>query len=154
MTVSLDSNETDIFSGCGNGTLTLAICQDPQIYNPNTDIGLNVCINDDDLEAISLDIFQSSTGKPYEGVDNILVGRNRNRKLFQESFPAYPMLSKINYMYEDALFNPQEVKTLREECIQLKTITTNSKADLAFRKLIYACDKAIEVGFYLDLSCD
>ena len=71
----------DIFGGCGNGVLDLSLAKNPDVYNPDTDYGLKICINDDDLEAISLSIFHLSTRKPYESEENILKSRNENRKL-------------------------------------------------------------------------
>jgi uncharacterized membrane protein len=99
----------DIFSGCGNGTLTLSLAKNPDDYDAKTDRWLYVCINDDDLEAISLMIFEVETGKPYIDAEHILKKRNDDRELFRRLFPAYPMLGRINYIFEDMVFTPEEV---------------------------------------------
>lgn len=62
----------------------------------------------------------------------------RNRRLFQQSIPNYPMLGRIFDMYEDYVFTPEEVERLREECLRVKSFTSNPAADLGLRKLIYA----------------
>lgn len=144
----------DIFIGCGNGVLDLSLAKDPNKYNENTDRRLKVCINDDDLEAVSLAVFSAESGKPYDDAEHILKKRNDNRNLFQKLFPAYPMLGRINYIYEDVIFNPEEVKKLREECLKLQTSKSDSAAGLGLRKLIYACDEALKENFYLIFSAD
>jgi hypothetical protein len=164
MLTNLESNQTDIFCGCNNASLQVVILYNrsdlQEVSYGNSwdknkgDRSVDVCINEEDLEAISLNIFLISTGKLYKGKDNILVGRNRNRESFQQSFPEYPMLGRINYVYGgDVFFNPEEVKKLREECLRIKLIL-NSATDLALRKLIYSCDKAIEVGLSLGFLCN
>ncbi len=151
MTDKLESTEADIFTGCGNGTLPAGVYQDPDNYNPSTDFETGVCINDGDLEDIYLHLFHLSTGKPYEGKDPItwdLCGESK------PSFPDFPLLNRMDDMYKDFFYNPDEVVRLREECIKVISITPSNVSDLAFRKLIYVCDKAIEVDFHLAFYCD
>ena len=143
--------ETDIFSGCGNGTLLLIACQDPDNFHPDKDFNTKICINDGDLEDIYLHMFHLTEGKPYKEKDPIHWKLNGESKLL---FPEFPMLNRIDFMYSDFIYNPEEVKKLREESIKIKSITSSEVSDLAFRKLIYACDKTLEVGLYLLLSCD
>jgi len=64
------------------------------------------------------------------------------------------MLGRINYIFEDYVFTPEEVEKLREECLKLTSDTSNLEADLALRKLIYACDEALKDNFYLEFTCD
>jgi hypothetical protein len=159
MTELPKTNESDIFSGCGNGVLDISISRGIAENNNDWDTSrgdrwLNVCINDDDLEAISLEIFRLVTGKPYNGKENILKLRNDDRQWFARTFPEFPMLGRINYIYEDAYFNAEEVQGLREECVKIKSSATNPSADLGLRKLIYSCDEAIKFGFCLGMWCD
>lgn len=159
MEVESEADDADIFSGCGNGVLDVSISREIVENNDSWDASkgdrwLDVCLNDHDLETISLVIFRVATGKAYNGSDNILKLRNFDRQLFATIAPEFPMLDRINYIYADAYFTAEEVKSLREECLKLKLITKDFVADLVFRKLLYSCDEAIKVGFCLGLWCD
>lgn len=154
LTIMKGKSETygaDIF-GSGNGTLHIAIM--PDFGNWKDGCELNVCLDDKDLEAISLEAFRIVTGKPYSGEDNIMKLRNDSRQWFAETVPEFPMLSRINYIFEDVFFNAEEVKQLRNECVEIRSVTTNLAADLGLRKLLYSCDEALKVNYCLELSCD
>ncbi|MGI8495588.1 MAG: hypothetical protein ACR2L1_09800 [Pyrinomonadaceae bacterium] len=157
MEVESEANDSDIFSGCGNGVLDVSISRGITADSWDASRGdrwIDICLDDEDLEAISLVIFRVATGKPYNGDDNILKLRNYDRQLFARIAPEFPMLGRINYIYADAYFTAEEVKNLRDECVRLKLATKDSAADLGLRKLIYSCDEAIKVGFCLGLCCD
>ncbi|CAA9421754.1 MAG: hypothetical protein AVDCRST_MAG74-3293 [uncultured Pyrinomonadaceae bacterium] len=64
------------------------------------------------------------------------------------------MLGRINYIFDDYIFTPDEVGKLREECLQLKAAKPDSAADLPLRKLIHACDEALKENSYLMFSAD
>ncbi|MDQ3747462.1 MAG: hypothetical protein M3367_00385 [Acidobacteriota bacterium] len=146
----------DIFGGCGNGVLDLSIAKDPKNWgqNPN-DHHLKVCINYDDLDSIH-DVFAPGIIKSenYERGVNYQKVVEENRNIFQKFALKYPMLGRIEDMYEDYFFTPDEVEKLREECVQLKAAKPDSAADLALRKLIYACDEALKENSYLMFSGD
>lgn len=153
------TNQSDVFGDCGNGTLGITISREIAENNDNWDGSrgdrwLDVCINDDDLEAIWLEIFLLVTGKSYDGEENILWLRINDQQWFAKTLPEFPMLGRINNTWEDAYFNAEEVMLLREECIKIESTTGNPSADLGLRKLIYSCDEAIKVGFCLGLWCD
>ncbi|MDQ3063313.1 MAG: hypothetical protein M3R14_10730 [Acidobacteriota bacterium] len=146
----------DIFGGCGNGLFDLSIAKDPKNWgqNPN-DHHLKICITYDDLDSIH-DVFAPGIIKSENserGVNHEKVVEE-NRNILQKFALKYPMLGKIEDMYEDYFFTPDEVKKLREECLQLKAAEPDSVADLALRKLIYACDEALKVNSYLMFSSD
>ncbi len=146
----------DIFGGCGNGVLDLSIAEDPKNWgqNPN-DYHLKVCINYDDLDSIH-DVFAPGIIKSenYERGVNYQKVVEENRNILQKFALKYPMLGRIEDMYEDYVFTPDEVEKLREECLLLKAAETDSTADLALRKLIYACDEALKENSYLMFSSD
>jgi len=146
----------DIFYGCGNGVLDLSIAIDPKNWgqNPN-DHHLKICITYDDLDSIH-DVFAPGIIKSenYERGVNYEKVVEENRNILQKFVLKYPMLGRIEDMYEDYVFTPDEVGKLREECLQLKTAKPNSTADLALRKLIYACDEALKENSYLMFSGD
>ena len=64
------------------------------------------------------------------------------------------MLGRIESIYDECLFLPDEVTELRGECLKLKSETTQPEAVKALRKLIYACDEATKRGFSLMMSGD
>jgi hypothetical protein len=152
-----EAENADIFSGCGNGTLDAAIQHDPGMYGENWDESkgdrwLKVCINDEDLHYIRLDIYHFAIGKPAELEGDFIKPRTDDE--VQKITAEFPLLNRIEWMYADALYNAVEVNQLREEGIKLKSFTTNQSADLGLRKLIYCCDEALKVGLSLGLWCD
>jgi hypothetical protein len=80
--------------------------------------------------------------------------QERNRKMFQQSIPDYPMLARIFDMYEDYIYIPEEVIELRNECFHLKTKMTEPNAIKALRKLIYACTEVSKTRCNLMFVCD
>src|ERR1043165_28972 len=150
-----ETDETDIFSGCGNGTLDIAVVQNPDSWNEGAgDRYIGVCFNDGDWGSIFRDVLHCSEGQPYVQGEDINEYGERNRRLFQQSIPDYPMLSRIFDMYEDYVFTPEEVEMLREECLKEKSFAATAAADLGLRKLIYACHEASKEGRSLMFVCD
>ena len=156
MGIELEAKDADIFSGCGNGTLDVAIQHKLDEYGKSWDENkgdrwLHICINDEDLVSISTEMFHFVVGRlpkiePY-------VYRNWEDSATQ-IISAFPMLNRIEEMYADALYYADEVDTLREECVKLKLFTTDKAADLGLRKLIYCCDEALKAGLSIGLWCD
>lgn len=145
----------DIFNGCGNGTLTVSLSKNPENYEAETDRGLKVCINYEDLDAIHDVVIPNRTKyEEYKESENYKKIEEENRKLFQKFALKYPMISRIDDMYKDYVFTPQEIVKLREECLTIKSIAVHPSADLALRKLIYACEEALKGEFYLEFSGD
>ncbi len=145
----------DIFSGCGNGTLTLSLAEDPNNYNENTDRGLKICINDEDLAAVQdavvsgrIDYRNLQSNQEHQKADE------RNREVFQKFASLYPMLGRIDDLYQDYVFAPGEIHKLREECLKLQNAKPSAAADLALRKFIYACDEASKDNFHLMFLSD
>jgi len=153
----------DIFSGCGNSTLTMFLAKNPNEYNADTDRGLKVCINYDDLESI-YDIIAPSRvryesykeGEDYRKFEerNKKIFEEKNKEIFEQAVSKFPMLGRINNIYADYIFNPEEVKMLRQECLSVKKAKISAAGDLTLRKLIYACDEALKENFYLMFSGD
>lgn len=146
----------DIFDGCGNGTLDLSVAKDPNNWGRNPDDHhLKVCINYNDLDSIH-EVFAPGIIKleNYKEGANYQKAIEQNRDILQKFSLKYPMLARIEDMYEDYIFNPEEVKQLREECLKMQTTKPDSAADLALRKLIYACDEALKENSYLMFSGD
>lgn len=146
---------SDIFSGCGNGVLDLSLAKNPDKYDSTTDRALKICINYEDLFAIQdavvsgrIDYQNIHHNEEYEKADE------NNRKVFQKFASLYPMLARINDMYQDYVFTPDEIQKLREECLKLQSAKQNAAADLALRKLIYSCEEALKDNSYLMFSSD
>jgi len=145
----------DIYRGCGNGILDLSLAKNPDEYDPKTDRALKICINDDDLFAIQdavvpgrIDYQNLQNNADYEKASE------NNQRIFRKFALLYPMLGRIDDMYKDYVFTPDEIQTLRAECLKLKSANQNAAADLALRKFIYAVDEAFKNNSFLVLSSD
>jgi hypothetical protein len=156
MHIESEPKDSDIFSGCGNGTLDIDISHDLDASGKTWDESkgarhLHVCINDDDLVSVASEMFHFVIGKPAE--IEPYVYKNWGDSATQ-IIAVFPMLNRIDEMYADALYYANEVTMLREECVKLKSFTTDKAADLGLRKLIYSCDEALKAGLCLGLWCD
>ncbi len=146
----------DIFGGCGNGVLDLSVAKNPQKWGQDVaDRQLKVCINFVDVESIH-DVVAPNRVKfcEYKEGEDYQKFVENNRKILEQAFFEYPMLGKIDDMYADFVFNSEEAKKLRVECLKLQATKLNTAADLALRKLIYACDEALKENSYLIFSGD
>ena len=110
MTVAVETPASDIFEGCGNGTLHIYVARVPGIWNANVgDRHIPVCVNEHDWQAIFFKRLHSAEREPYVRGEDTNEWRERNRRLFAASIPEYPMLGRIFDMYEDYTFSPDEL---------------------------------------------
>lgn len=63
-----------------------------------------------------------------------------------EEIPDFPLLSRIRGPFHDAVFEADEVNVLRQECLQVRTKTSNPLALEGLRKLLLICDRAQSLG--------
>jgi hypothetical protein len=73
---------------------------------------------------------------------------------FDEEISGYPMLSRINGIYWDAVFERDEVEFLRQECLQVRSSTSNATALKGLEKLVKICDWAQRLNLSIFLMCD
>jgi len=73
---------------------------------------------------------------------------------FDEDIPDYPMLSRINGMLHDAVFESTEVGALRTECLRVQSQTTNERALSGIDKLLRICDWALHLDLSIYLMCN
>lgn len=147
--------EPDMFEGCGNGTLHIAVVHDPAQWSEDAgDRDIRICFNSDDWESVFLKSLHCPVREPYSQGEDVNDWKERNRICFQRAIPQFPMLGRIFDMYEDYLFTPSEVEQLRAECLKAKAVALNPRANLGLRKMIHACEVASKDGFHLLLSCD
>jgi hypothetical protein len=73
---------------------------------------------------------------------------------FDEEIPDYPMLSRINGMLYDAVFESTEVDALRTECLRVQSQTTNQLALRGIEKLLRICDWALHLDLSIYLMCN
>ena len=73
---------------------------------------------------------------------------------FANQIPQYPMLSRIQDMYEEYRFSLDEANILRSECVTAAQTCDHEPAIRTLRKLIYICDAAIEKNLGFWLMCD
>ena len=73
---------------------------------------------------------------------------------FTNPIPEYPMLSRINGVYFDAVFKSDEVQALENECVRLAKSTSSPLALSGLRKLLNMCAEARALGLSIFMMCD
>ena len=73
---------------------------------------------------------------------------------FDNPIPQYRMLSRINGVYFDAVFESDEVQELENECLRLAKSTSNPHALSGLTKLSRACGDAKALGLSILMMCD
>jgi hypothetical protein len=73
---------------------------------------------------------------------------------FTEDIPDYPLLSRINGKYYDAVFETNEIEGLRQECLRVKAFAANPLALKGLDKLIQICAWAHQLNLSIFLMCD
>lgn len=73
---------------------------------------------------------------------------------FTNPVPEYPMLSRINGVYFDAVFQSDEVQALEDECRRLTESTSNPLALSGLSKLLKACAEARALGLSIFMMCN
>jgi len=73
---------------------------------------------------------------------------------FSDPIPEYPMLSRINGVYFDAVFESDEVQALENECLRLVQSTSNVHTSSGLRKLLDMCAEAKSLGLSIYMMCD
>ncbi|HYX72917.1 MAG TPA: hypothetical protein VE732_09105 [Nitrososphaera sp.] len=67
----------------------------------------------------------------------------------EQATAELPMLRRFKEEYEDAVFSPDEVGFLRDECLHVCSGTQDEQALTSLGKLIQACDEALKEGWGL-----
>jgi len=73
---------------------------------------------------------------------------------FDNPVTEYPMLSRINDVYLDVVFEAHEVQELEDECNRLANSTSNPHALSGLRKLLEMCADAKALGLSIYMMCD
>jgi len=115
---------------------------------------LQLNLNGPEWEALFFDVLHCPEPEPYgEGMD-IREYDNHFRIRFQHSIPEFPMLGRLWDTYRDVGYAPEQVKKLLEECVRIQAKTQNMSALEGLRKLILACNEALQAGSGLFLVSD
>jgi hypothetical protein len=80
--------------------------------------------------------------------DNVIISE------FDEDITDYPLLSRINGMLYDAVFETDELEGLRQECLRVKSFAANGLALKGLDKLIQICQWAQQLNLSIFLMCD
>jgi hypothetical protein len=107
--------------------------------------------------ALFRDVLKCPMGidQPFIPGEDTRVWRERNRLKFQKAIPNYPMLARIWDTFIDVTYEPEEVRQLRDECLQVRAIAaSNHLAFEGLSRLISACDESLRLGSGLYLACD
>lgn len=73
---------------------------------------------------------------------------------FEGEARDYPMLSRICGYLCDAVFEAEEVKQLRQECLRVRSMTSNPLALRGVEKLLRLCDEAERSGLNIYLMSE
>jgi hypothetical protein len=146
---NVDSDNSDLFDGFRNGSHHLWVVCEPN-WRP---------YDGGDARYLELDfhathwkaLFRDLLGCPEYDHNQT---EERNRELFRQSIPDFPMLGQVFDSYEDYSYHGYDLERLRNECRLLQSRATDATASKALRKLIYACDEATNAGCALMLVCD
>jgi hypothetical protein len=105
-----------------------------------------------------LALYFDALGVDRSGFDKIVAEAPEGQKCllseFDEEISGYPLLSRINGIYRDAVFESDEIGTLRQECLQVKSETSNPIALKGVDKLLKICDLAQQLDVSIFLMCD
>ena len=100
------------------------------------------------------DVLRAKDRDPLSPSEDLDKWSQRQRARFQESIPDYPMLGRIWDTYIDVHYQPEEVRRLRDECLRVKSSTSNPTALSGLDKLIAASDEALKDRLGLSLLSD
>ena len=67
---------------------------------------------------------------------------------------VFPMLYRIDDMYEDVVYTEHEAKDLRNECLRVKEIREGQTEIGGLDKLLYACEKAMSKNYGIYMASD
>jgi hypothetical protein len=113
-------------------------------------------LESEDWDAIFYQVLKCpvAADEPFASGETVEDWQERFSLKFQQAIPAYPMLSQIWNLDIYITYNPQEVRQLHEECLQVKAGTSNKKALNGLAKLSEACEEALKRGYSLVLIPD
>jgi len=105
---------------------------------------LDIRIQGDEWAALFLDVLKCPDVQDIprfkdESDDDWL---DRYGAKFSQRIPEYPMLGRIYDTFIYAAFSREEVDELRNECLTLEKITSDTTASSMLQKLSQACDEA------------
>jgi hypothetical protein len=150
-------NETDeIFGKYANGTLDLSICKDAHDWKNSFGRNLNISVDSSDFYALQTDILRNGNYQIDVCLNEIDIFKieEQNRGRFQQHFPNFEILGRFYDDYEDYVFSPNEVEHLLTECLEATSLVLDKKAKLFLRKMVYACNQALEEQNCLVFICD
>jgi hypothetical protein len=136
------------------GGFNLILAIDPVELNERTDRRLEEALYGGEWSALFFDVLGCPRPRPYVPEEDINEWMEERRLNFQRAIPDYPMLGRILDPYSDVWYSQQEVQQLRSECMTVQSRTKDTSASQGLRKLILACDKALESGLGLLLVGD
>ncbi|MEK6289584.1 MAG: hypothetical protein AABO57_28040 [Acidobacteriota bacterium] len=94
------------------------------------------------LDKTAFDQMKAERYSSSDGVIAILIE-------FDDEIPGFPMLSRIRGPYHDAVFEVNEIESLREECSRVKGSTSNTLALQGIEKLLIISEQARSLGLII-----
>jgi hypothetical protein len=148
-------NQNPSNPGTESGRQDLILMRQPQgVFDHDTDQALGIFLGGPEWSAIFYDVLDARTSETFVPGDNINEWTEKHRVEFQAKLPNYRMLGRIWDTYINVNYQPEEITKLREECLKVKSSTTNPLALQGLDKLIYACQAALKSGLGLHLAAD
>jgi len=92
--------------------------------------------------------------EPYQPEDDINLAIERDRQRFQSAIPDFPMLGRNWDSYTDVWYRPEEITSLRDECLEVQSSAKDPRSLNAVGKLISACDEALKSKLGLLLASE
>lgn len=145
MKPDIDPENADLFGGRENGSLHIYLARDLERWHVAGDtVEMRIDFHPEDWHALFVGVLHVETLGPTGWLTQ------ESRELDTD----FPMLGRIWSVYDECVFLPDDVSTLRGECVKLAPETAQPEAVRALRKLLYACDEATKRGFGLILTGD
>lgn len=138
-------NEAEMGMESGRQELVLRL-HPSGAWNKSTDRALTIFFDGSEWSALFRYTLHAKDRDPFVHTEAIDKWRERQRVRFQESIPNYPMLGRIWDTYIDVAYQPEEIPKLYNECLRVKSSTSNAMAIRGLEKLMAGCEQASKIG--------
>lgn len=124
--------------------LDVALMKDPSgDWNPDHgDCYTDIAFADPEWGSFFFNTLGAELAKHVEG-EPFYISDTRRRMTFRKSLRKYPLLSRIDDFYLDAVFAPDEVHLLESELRSVAKLVMDTDARAFFVGMKSACEKAL-----------
>ena len=113
-------------------------------------------LKSDEWGALFFDVLgcPQAMDEPTLPDESSLDWEDRYYARFEQAIPEYPMLARMSDVYGYAVYMPDEVPALRNECLRVQVGASDGRALSGIKTLLRACEAASEEGLGLFLAGD